>query len=262
MPRTLAGIRNRLRVAVGASLLAAVATADQLPSKPLVKAGAQPKSFGTQDYSVTVVSGLAFSPPLSAVPHDFRLSPSFGRFCDSCTANALYEYYAPLNLPEGAVIDYIGFNTTTDTDGILGVGLWQRNYGGDLHFLTGFSAPAHGWGTDWSGLLNISIPSNEGREFVIQVEQLGHPNPQFFAWVEVWWRRTVSDPPSSATFADVPTDHQFFQGIEALYASGITAGCGGGNFCPNNPVTRGQMATFLAKALGLHWRNVLPALRD
>jgi hypothetical protein len=36
-------------------------------------------------------------------------------------------------------------------------------------------------------------------------------------------------------------------------ASGITAGCGGGNFCPDNPLTRRQMAVFLAKALGLNW---------
>jgi hypothetical protein len=36
-----------------------------------------------------------------------------------------------------------------------------------------------------------------------------------------------------------------------LAASGITGGCGGGNFCPDNPVTRRQMAIFLSKALGL-----------
>lgn len=63
----------------------------------------------------------------------------------------------------------------------------------------------------------------------------------------------MSPVPSTATFGDVPTSHLFFQQIEALVASGITAGCGGGDFCPNDPLTRGQMAAFLAKALGLHW---------
>ena len=29
---------------------------------------------------------------------------------------------------------------------------------------------------------------------------------------------------------------------------GITGGCGGGNFCPANPVRRDQMAVFLLKA--------------
>lgn len=63
----------------------------------------------------------------------------------------------------------------------------------------------------------------------------------------------VSPPPSTATFNDVPTSHPFFQFIEALHASGITGGCQAVPplYCPDNPVTRGQMAVFLAKALGL-----------
>jgi hypothetical protein len=51
----------------------------------------------------------------------------------------------------------------------------------------------------------------------------------------------------------VPTTHPFFQFVEALVASGITAGCGGGNYCPDAALTRGQMAVFLSKALGLHF---------
>ncbi len=77
--------------------------------------------------------------------------------------------------------------------------------------------------------------------------------------VRILYRRQVSPAPSSATFGDVPTSHPFFQFIEALADSGITVGCGGGNFCPDSPLTRGQMAVFLAKALGLHWPGpVLP----
>ena len=68
-------------------------------------------------------------------------------------------------------------------------------------------------------------------------------------------RRKVSPGPATATFTDVPTTHLFYQYIEALAAAGITSGCGGGNFCPDAAVTRGQMAVFLAKALGLHWAN-------
>ncbi len=69
----------------------------------------------------------------------------------------------------------------------------------------------------------------------------------------VSWRRSVSPAPLVATFNDVPTDHPIFQFVEALAASGITAGCGGGDFCPGNTLTRGQMAVFFAKALGLHF---------
>ena len=37
--------------------------------------------------------------------------------------------------------------------------------------------------------------------------------------------------------------------INALATSGITAGCGGGRYCPKAPVTRGQIAAFLYRAL-------------
>ena len=69
----------------------------------------------------------------------------------------------------------------------------------------------------------------------------------------VTWVRQVSPAPAVATFNDVPTSHPFFQFVEALSKSGITGGCGGGNYCPDQPLTRGQMAVFLAKGLGLAW---------
>jgi hypothetical protein len=71
--------------------------------------------------------------------------------------------------------------------------------------------------------------------------------------VRLLYRRQVSPPPAVATFSDVPTSHPFFQFVEALAASGITVGCGTDIYCPEAPLTRGQMAVFLAKALGLHW---------
>jgi hypothetical protein len=36
-----------------------------------------------------------------------------------------------------------------------------------------------------------------------------------------------------------------------MAAEGITGGCGAGNFCPGDPVTRGQMAVFLVRAFEL-----------
>jgi S-layer homology domain len=76
-----------------------------------------------------------------------------------------------------------------------------------------------------------------------------------FKGVDIWWSRQVSPAPAVATFNDVPTGHPFFQYIEALYDSGVTGGCSAAPplYCPDNYVTRGQMAVFLAKALGLAW---------
>ncbi|MBI3161664.1 MAG: S-layer homology domain-containing protein, partial [Chloroflexi bacterium] len=39
--------------------------------------------------------------------------------------------------------------------------------------------------------------------------------------------------------------------IEQLFNEGITAGCGGGNYCPGNPVTRAEMAVFLVKTFNI-----------
>ena len=57
-------------------------------------------------------------------------------------------------------------------------------------------------------------------------------------------------------FDDVPTDYWAFSFIETLAASGITAGCGGGNYCPLDPVTRAQMAVFLER--GMNGSNFSP----
>jgi hypothetical protein len=55
-------------------------------------------------------------------------------------------------------------------------------------------------------------------------------------------------PPCAGQFGDVPCPSNFANWIEALAAEGITGGCGGGNYCPQNPVRRDQMAVFLLKA--------------
>ena len=57
-------------------------------------------------------------------------------------------------------------------------------------------------------------------------------------------------PPVStgSVFTDVPVDHWAGDFIEALAAEGITAGCGGGKYCPDDPITRAEMAVFLLVA--------------
>jgi S-layer family protein len=70
------------------------------------------------------------------------------------------------------------------------------------------------------------------------------------------YRLQVSPAPAVASFpADVPTSHPFFRFVEAMALSGLTGGCGPGMFCPDTPVTRGQLSVFLAVALGLHFPN-------
>jgi hypothetical protein len=51
------------------------------------------------------------------------------------------------------------------------------------------------------------------------------------------------------SFSDVPTPHWAYSAVESLLHSGITAGCGPRVYCPDSPVTRRQMAVFLARGL-------------
>ena len=55
----------------------------------------------------------------------------------------------------------------------------------------------------------------------------------------------------STGFGDVPPDYWAGAWIKQLMAEGITAGCGSGNYCPESPVTRAQMAVFLVRTFGL-----------
>ena len=73
----------------------------------------------------------------------------------------------------------------------------------------------------------------------------------------VWLVRALdgSDPPRSGTsrFADVESWRWWAPHVERLADLGVTAGCSTGpaRYCPDRPVTRGQMASFLGRAFRL-----------
>jgi len=61
------------------------------------------------------------------------------------------------------------------------------------------------------------------------------------------------NPPVCGTpvFGDVPASSPFCKWIEELARRGVVSGCGGGNYCPTNPVTREQMGVFLGATFSL-----------
>jgi hypothetical protein len=62
---------------------------------------------------------------------------------------------------------------------------------------------------------------------------------------------TPPDAGSGTAFGDVPSSYWAASWIKQLVAEGITSGCGSGNYCPENPVTRAQMAVFLVRTFNL-----------
>lgn len=61
-------------------------------------------------------------------------------------------------------------------------------------------------------------------------------------------------PPACSTplFNDVPCASVYSRFVNELFRRGVTSGCGGGNYCPSDPVSREQMAVFLAATFSLH----------
>jgi len=208
-----------------------------------------PTEFGTLQYTVTTVSATSFLPDHSGDTYGTALC-CLSRYFDDGDG----ELYATVNIPAGAVIDYIGLDSYSFCAGVVGVELWEVGAGSTSGIAT-FSSSAHSYATDFNSTpIGWQLPSNTSRALAIQVELSNAcENWPALSWVEIWWRRVVSNPPAFPTFNDVPVNDFGYPYIEALNASGITGGCANGSFCPDNPVTRRQMAIFLAKALGLHW---------
>ena len=211
---------------------------------------ARPRAFGTDVYEVTTIPGVSLNVPNWDV-HYFT-TPTLARYGES---DNLTDFYAGVDLPAGALVDAIGVNTITNVDLGVGLDLLVRDQFGGLTVVGSLSSSVHGnWATDYTTApVGFLWYGGAGESLVLHVQTAATPQPQFVAFVEIWWKRLVSASPSDPTFLDVPTSHPFYDYIEALAASGITGGCGNGNYCPDAPLTRGQMAVFLAKALGLNW---------
>jgi hypothetical protein len=215
---------------------------------------ARPK-FGTQSPTTVVLGASKFRGYAAFDPLTFSLAfyTCPPEDCPPGTDNVL----ATLTVPAGAVITSIGVNTATMTDVPMSFSLYSRDHLGHTADLGSFSIPTHaGFGTDYFDIDDVLVPSNSERVLMVVVRSprtVSDFHTQFFGYAEVAWRLTVSEPAETPIFGDVPVTHPFRRFIEALARSGITGGCGGGNYCPEASLTRGQMAAFLSKALGLHW---------
>lgn len=233
---------------------------------PLAAQDAAPDgSFGTGTF-YTWVGAAAFHP----------YGPGDGTYNSGSFfwQNASGGYWvAPLDLPAGAYLDEVRlFYRDIATDAGIGLAVFRTS---------SHSLPPEDWGdesladvstTDDSATpggatlvlnpgLTVRYRANidldlytEDINYYLTVTFSGTPAIDIQArGVRLRWKLQISPAPTSASFTDVPLGSQGFAEVEALKASGITAGCTATEFCPNQTVTRKQMAMFLARALGLTW---------
>ena len=223
-----------------------------------------PSDFGIRDEGISTVQGFAFRERESATEIDGDLTG--GRW----VTGGPPLLYAPLpDIPNGADITQVAFYIL-DVDPVLnfqgrlcrhwtdsGTG---ANPGSDCPLVissNGIENTQISGDPETTALYRFDLDSDMTEE-VVSYTLSGNWNGNIAGTIRlrqarVLWRRQVSPDPAFATFADVPLGHPQHRFVEAMTSAGLTGGCGGGNYCPDAPVTRGQLAVFLSAALGLHW---------
>lgn len=235
--------------------------ADPQASMPSASAGLAP-AWGGASESILNISAWEFEPSSSTTTHTF-FSGAVSRHITGGPNSE--EWISGVSLPSGALVTGLGLQgCDLSSTGQISVALIRQTNSGGTEtvslvggggLLTGVPATPGCVETSFD-LPSPATIDNLNNSYHLLVTQANIVNGDLrFSAVRVRYRLQVSPPPGGASFGDVPTSHPFFAFVEALAASGITAGCGSGNFCPDDPLTRGQMAVFLAVALGLHFPN-------
>jgi hypothetical protein len=168
---------------------------------------------------------------------------------------------APVILPSGAGLDFLDlffYDNDANADICAILYAFPASNGPPTTIATTCSSgsPGYGYASNVaSGTINNDVQYTGGSHYEIWVYDFAPSGNLAFKGVDIWWHRQVSPAPAVARFNDVPTNHPFFRFVEALAASGITAGCQANPplYCPDAPLTRKQMAAFLSAALGLYW---------
>jgi hypothetical protein len=226
-------------------------------------ASEESRDFGINLAHYTGVSPKAFSGMTDTAGGPWQYSGGDGCSSNLCLSSKGTEDFAEaqINLPTGVDFTLLRYwARDTNAAANLAVYVFEQclptfTAGGETVTVIGSADPATtGSGGFQSNAISIAATTvdNRGCVYVVRV-RFDATTGLTLQKVRVQWHRQISPAPVSATFLDVPTSHPFFQFIEALRDSGITTGCDASPplYCPDDAVTRGQMAVFISKALGL-----------
>jgi len=259
-------VRFLSMIALGLSLAGFLTAQDTVYSKPSDGPPPDqrvPNVFGTQN-NIMQIHASEFTPRDSNVTYG---NNGFGYVYPTASDTGT-PFWAPVILPSGVLVSYIDLyyydnDAGNDIDARLqtytGVGAGPPSTTALVTTTASSGTPGYGYAI--GSLLftpyqvNNNVQYNGGSVLAALIDTGATTSAIAFRGVDIYWARQVSPSPATATFADVPLSSPQNKFVEALVSAGITAGCGGGNYCPNQAVTRGQMAVFLAQSLGLHFPN-------
>jgi len=215
----------------------------------------QEKPFGTTAMNYYSIPGPLFLADEQTIDLDKN---STELSCSSLSGGAFF--YAPVRLPSGVKItklEYFGRDSIASHGNIASLrrACQTTNVADpELDLLSPEigSTVAFDAGNFYASSDLVETVDNRNCAYHVGVQFVGGCSGFIRLYkVRIQWQRQISAAPAVATFTDVPTSHPFFQSIEAMVAAGITGGIGGGQYGPDQTLTRGQMAAFLSRALGL-----------
>ena len=210
-----------------------------------------PDTYGTTSLTYISLAPWDFRPYDSSVQYGIGSMPQ-GIYRTNPDAFGGTKLVAPLHLPEGAIISYLEMTScNADAMEVVSTSLVEVANPASSS-IPGPSLPASSCGVTSTNISPVTV-DNTTTAYGIQLDFASTSPAGRVVNYRVGYKLQVSPAPATATFSDVPVGSNLHRFVEALVASGITAGCGGGKYCPDNPVTRGQMAVFLSVALGLHF---------
>lgn len=199
------------------------------------------------------VSSLHFVPANSNIPAltDERLA-RWPDFPDGWPATS---WFAPVQLPQGALISSIAMTYCAEpnTFPAMSVAFLTKCTGQEqcepaVEFL--LSESAEPCRTVVKGLPWPPAPIDNTYNTYYLRAAFSNQGTGKLVDVRIRYVEPIAQSPEVPTFSDVPTSHVFYKFVEHLYAVGAVVGCGDGRFCPDDPVTRGQVAAIVVRALG------------
>ena len=245
-------LKRNLRVLLAAVCALATSRASRGQAPP-----ERPHDYGTLHPAPVSVPGVAFIPLTYTTPFGTSTGTQILRTAEGGNPFDTSSFAAPLKLPAGALVSSLEMNACDTSGGIEPVSGYlvvTDNLGNVLTTTDTLTTAGTGCENVAENLTSKNIVVNAFDYYYLRADITTTATYTVgLAGMILEYKLQVSPAPATATFADVPTNFTYFRTIEALAASGVTSGCGGGNFCPSQFVTRGEMSKFLANALGLFW---------
>ncbi len=257
--------RGRILALVGLVFGASLAAAQDAESRAVERRTDGPRSIAAESYGITntdymTVTAAEFRP----IHPSYLYLIDFSNLMMTNTGGGNI-FIAPVSMPSGALViglELAGCDLFTGDNMQVALGRVEEPNGlfeNMAEVFTDGTASSPGDGCNFWLDASVVTPTIDNFTYSYYVlVAFGILTPPYtpdlkLRAVRLYWKRQVQPSDGTPAFGDVPIGNAYRQYVEAAAALGILSPCAPGFFCPDNPVTRAQLALALAKALGLDY---------